>query len=339
MFLRFACSLVVMAVDLMPTCGGFWDDVEPEPDLEAGGDTITNGNNDYGYNEKEDGELSNVFDTFAETEDPQAYMQAFDNIKADIRKIEFNGRGVKKLSERYNSSTGKEQTDAIMQELDDIMSSNSSITRRIKSTLKTEKEKNDDYLKSHKGSSVGQWRVNQLNSCTRRFKTSSLEFSTNLNTFNSTLRDKQKRHIDIVDNGQLTEAEKEEMINDYDKAQEFIQEQFQMVQTSDALVDRLAELEERHQGMLKIEKSIKELQEMWMELNVLVTEQQEMLDMISKNVEETRDYVKSATMHLTKAEEHQKTSRKLQLCACCCCLVILIVVMISLGFGGVFTGA
>merc|ERR1711997_587579 len=96
---------------------------------------------------------------------------------------------------------------------------------------------------------------------------------------------------------------------------------------SDALVDRLAELEDRHQGMLR------------MELNVLVTEQQELLDHITKNVEETRDYVKSATKHLQKAEENQKCSRKLQLWSCCCCLVILIILLASLGVGGVFRGS
>merc|ERR1719410_3226968 len=188
----------------------------------------------------------------------------------------------------------------------------------------------------NKGSSVGQWRTNQLNSCTRRFKSASLGFSQELNAFNATLRDKQKRHIDILDDNKLSEAEKDEMVNDYDRAEAFIQEQFQMVEASDALVDRLAELEDRHQGMLKIEKSIKELQEMWMELNVLVTEQGEMLDQISRNVEETRDYVKSATKHLQKAEEKQKCSRKLQLWACCCCLVILVILLIALGANGVF---
>eukprot|EP00483_Globobulimina_turgida_P006217 UN06227 len=129
------------------------------------------------------------------------------------------------------------------------------------------------------------------------------------------------------------------MVNDYDRAEAFIQEQFQMVEASDALVDRLVELEDRHKGMLRIEKSIKELQEMWMELNVLVTEQQEMLDQIQNNVEETRDYVKSATKHLQQAEENQKCSRKLKLYACCCCLIILVILMVSLGAGGLFTGS
>eukprot|EP01084_Bolivina_argentea_P134958 237897_1 len=328
-----------MAVDLMGAWGdsaggSFWDD---GPD-QAGG----NRTNDYVQVTTSDDKLGedkvpNPHLTFQQDEDPDSYMQVFDSLKSDIRKIETNARMIKKLSERYNSSTGKDENQAIMNELDDIMSKNSKYTRQIKGQLVSEKEKNDTYHESHKGSSVAQWRINQLNSCTRRFKDASLAFSQELNQFNATLRDKQKRHIDILDDNKLSEQEKEEMVNDYDRAEAFIQEQFQMVETSDALVDRLAELEDRHQGMIKIEKSIKELQEMWMELNVLVTEQQEMLDHITRNVEETRDYVKSATKHLQKAEENQKCSRKLQMYACCCCLIILVILVIALGAGGIFT--
>ena len=36
-------------------------------------------------------------------------MKVYDDLKANIRKIEQNSRGIKKLSERYNSSTGKDE--------------------------------------------------------------------------------------------------------------------------------------------------------------------------------------------------------------------------------------
>ena len=36
-------------------------------------------------------------------------MTAYNRLKADIRQIENNARSIKKLSERYNSSTGKEE--------------------------------------------------------------------------------------------------------------------------------------------------------------------------------------------------------------------------------------
>eukprot|EP01084_Bolivina_argentea_P280833 480341_1 len=261
-----------MAVDLMGGWGGdsaggsFWDGDEEAGQTRSNDYiqvTTSTGSNTGG----EADNIPNPFETFQEEEDPDSYMKAYDQLKADIRQIENNSRRIKKLSERYNSSTGKDENQAIMQELDEIMTANSRATRQIKQALKIEKEKNDTYTEANKGSSVGQWRVNQLNSCTRRFKTSSLDFSRELNAFNATLRDKQKRHIDILDDNKLTEQEKEDMVNDYDRAEAFIQEQFQMVETSDALMARLADLEDRHQGMMKIEKSIKELQEMWMELN------------------------------------------------------------------------
>lgn len=46
---------------------------------------------------------------FEDAEDPNEYMQAYDKLKSDIRKIEQNGRAIQKLSERYNSSTEKQQ--------------------------------------------------------------------------------------------------------------------------------------------------------------------------------------------------------------------------------------
>eukprot|EP01084_Bolivina_argentea_P063125 115293_1 len=221
-----------MAVSLMGTFGdsaggSFWDEGDDGGQTNDYVKVTTQSNPDISDDEK----IANPFDTFQEEEDPDEYMSSYNRLKADIRQIENNSRCIKKLSERYNSSTGKEENQAIMKELDDIMSTNSRLTRQIKNQLKEEKSKNDNYQESNAGSSVGQWRVNQLNSCTRRFKTSSLNFSQELNTFNATLRDKQKRHIDILDDNKLSEQDKEEMVNDYDRAEAFIQKQFQMVET------------------------------------------------------------------------------------------------------------
>jgi len=59
----------------------------------------------------------------------------------------------------------------------------------------------------------------------------------------------------------------------------------------------------------------------------MITEQQELLDNISYNVTQTKDYVQSGVKHLEAAEQHQKTSRKLQLCLGVCVIVILIIVL------------
>ncbi|ETO26141.1 syntaxin 1A-like protein [Reticulomyxa filosa] len=79
-----------------------------------------------------------------------------------------------------------------------------------------------------------------------------------------------------------------------------------------AMLDRLNEIESRTQGMMKIYESLEELRTMWHELNFLISAQQEYLDSIENNVEQTKHYVAQATIHLGKAEKSQKTSRKVE---------------------------
>ncbi len=77
------------------------------------------------------------------------------------------------------------------------MTNNGKITKKIKNTLTSEKEANDKYSEANKGSSIGQWRINQLNTCTRQFKMQAQAFQQSLTQFNSTITNKNKRQIGI----------------------------------------------------------------------------------------------------------------------------------------------
>jgi len=222
-----------------------------------------------------------------------------------------------------------------MKDLDNIMNKNTSLTKEIKRDLDNFKKENDKFARDNKGSSVAAWRQNQLNSVTRRFKSASVSFQNTLSDFNKNLRNKQTRQIRILDTDhKLKEEDIEDLANDPQRADEFIQQQFQMVDVGDEFLDRLADIEQRHEGMKKIEQSIRELHELFTELSILVNEQQERLDSITNNVEQTKDYVKSGVVHLEKAEKHQKCTRKMQFYMCGACFVILLVIIIILVASG-----
>ena len=51
-------------------------------------------------------------------------------------------------------------------------------------------------------------------------------------------------------------------------------------------------------------------------------EQGALIDNIELNVNQTKDYIEKATVHLKKAKEHHKCTRK------CLCIIIIIVVVI-----------
>lgn len=114
----------------------------------------------------------NPFDDvkFSEDEDPDNYMQAYEQMKKHIKVIDKNTKHIERLCEKYNNSTTKEGNEEIMGELDKIMSNNSHITNKIKKQLKIEKINNDQFIEKNASSSIGQWRINQLNTCTRKFK-------------------------------------------------------------------------------------------------------------------------------------------------------------------------
>merc|ERR1712154_130876 len=118
--------------------------------------------------------------------------------------------------------------------------------------------------------------------------------------------------------------------DDFVAVQQFIDQKYALTDASnDELLDRLHNLEEQNKGLRKIETSVKELQELFNELNILVIEQQDLIDSVDQNVVETKELVQSGTQHLEIAEKHQKRTRKMMLCGIICCLIILIIIIIS----------
>ena len=240
-------------------------------------------------------------------------MGIYDRINDNIQRIEDNEKEISNLRASYQESTQAREKKEIMQRFETIMTNNRQVTKKIQGQLKEEKQNNDTYSSEHIGSSVAQWRVNQLNSCTRQFKTSTNSYQNELTEFQNVLKKTQRRQIGVVAPKSMTTEEQDKLAENYEAADQFLKQQFDLTDVNDQMLDRLAELEARHNGMLKIEQEVKELQEMWVELHTLIMEQQELLDNIENNVLQTRDYVQSGVKHITKAEVHQKQSRKVYL--------------------------
>lgn len=100
--------------------------------------------------------------------------------------------------------------------------------------------------------------------------------------------------------------------------------------------DALIYIESRHRDIMRLEQSIRELHQLFMDMAVLVEAQGELIDQIEYNVNQSVAYTKDAVKNLRKANELQKKSRKKM----CCLIVILLIVVVLLvsGLGGLFGG-
>lgn len=100
----------------------------------------------------------------------------------------------------------------------------------------------------------------------------------------------------------------------------------------------LSDIRERHEDILRLERSLKELHDMFVDMSILVSEQGDMIDRIENSVAKSQDYVESARKKVKRAEELQAAARQKRWCCFCMmvtgAVILLVVVLDVTGTGG-----
>ncbi|CAB1445545.1 unnamed protein product [Pleuronectes platessa] len=102
---------------------------------------------------------------------------------------------------------------------------------------------------------------------------------------------------------------------------------------SDSQITRQAvnEIESRHQDIIRLETSIRELHAMFMDMAMLVETQGEMVDNIEKNVSNAAEYILRAKEETKKAVRYQKKSRRKCIILAFALLILLAVIALIVG--------
>lgn len=72
----------------------------------------------------------------------------------------------------------------------------------------------------------------------------------------------------------------------------------------------MEDIQKKHLEVVKIEKSILELQQLFMDMAVLLAAQGEMVDQIAVNVGQTVEHTEKGVQALGKAVKYQRKARK-----------------------------
>ena len=102
----------------------------------------------------------------------------------------------------------------------------------------------------------------------------------------------------------------------------------------------LFSLIDRHDEFLKLERSIREVAEMFRELEGLIAQQGDLVNNIAHNVEQATEKVAKGRKQLSDAERHQRSARRKKvICAIIIFVAVLIILLIILGEFGVFSSS
>ena len=242
-------------------------------------------------------------------------------VKKLINQVVSNTQEIIVLEGLNNDCSTQEEQREILAKLDELIFDTRAHGKTIKTKLDIIKSKNEEYDSDHRYSTLAQWRHNQLNTTCLRFQQSISAFNSASAHFKQSLREKTARQVRLV-NSDVTDEQIEEIVNSSDPSL-YMQQHLMMV--PDAMLDRVSQIEERHEGIVQIEQGVRELQQLFQDLATLVDAQQEQLDQIEYNVNQTLDYTERGNDQLEKAHRHQKSARRKQFYLC---LVLLVITLI-----------
>jgi syntaxin 1B/2/3 len=94
--------------------------------------------------------------------------------------------------------------------------------------------------------------------------------------------------------------------------------------------DTLAQIMETRNDVQRIERSLRELNDMFNDLAALVSEQGEVLDQILTNVQTSVKFVEHGRRELKAAKKHTKKSRKYLCCMVVAAIIVFVVILVPI---------
>jgi len=228
------------------------------------------------------------------------HMKLYDPIKQGLERITQACHEVDSLKAKDRIAANDAGRKQIMHRLEEIMANTTKEGATIKAQLDKIKMLNEQFAKDNKDSAKTQMRINLYQTHIRRFHQVMNDYNTASYEFKQHLQDTVRRQLRIV-NKDLPDEEIDKIVES-GKAQDVIRQTL----ISDDIKDVVNDIEERHLDILKLERQVMEVYELFRDLATLVDLQQESLDVIENRVANAKAYAEKGEVQLITAEKYQK---------------------------------
>ncbi|KNC53768.1 t-SNARE family protein [Thecamonas trahens ATCC 50062] len=250
------------------------------------------------------------------------FFQRVDVLKGLLARVQDN---IERVAEQHGLSLGatsSEEAAQCSQVLADLMAETDKMTKSIRAKLKAMEKDNAAFAKAHKGSAEDRIRTNAYGALTRKFIAVMREYQELQTEYRNKYKDRVERQVRIVKRD-ATQDEIDEIVEGTGGSGVFAQMMLSSTASHAAAQNALADIQERHEDIVRLERSIAELHQLFVDMAVLVDAQGELLDQIEHSVAQSVGYTAKAVKELGKANKYQRKARKKM----CACLVLGMVVL------------
>ncbi|KAJ3055677.1 Syntaxin-1A [Rhizophlyctis rosea] len=252
-------------------------------------------------------------------------------IKDAIAGVKSNVEQIEQLHQKALNVISEDQSAQNAKELDRIMDTTNKKAGDIRNKLKAMEAQNKALEKKGDSPSDVRIRVTQHGGLTKRFLDVMMEYKDIQKKYQDKYKQRLQRQFLIV-KPQATPEEVEKMVSG-ETGPVFAQQIMSSGQRGEAR-RALQDIQDRHQDIVRIERSIIELQQLFMDMSVLVAAQGEVLNQIEVHVSNAVDHTEQGVQALGKAVKLQKKTRK-KMCIIVICLIGLCVAIgLAVHFAG-----
>ncbi|KAM5238151.1 syntaxin-2 [Ctenodactylus gundi] len=213
----------------------------------------------------------------------------------------------------------------IKEELEDLNKEIKKTANKIRAKLKAIEQSFDQDEHGNRSSVELRIRRTQHSVLSRKFADVMTEYNSAQTLFRERSKGRIQRQLEITGRT-VADEELEEMLES-EKPSVFVSD---IISDSHITRQALNEIESRHKDIVKLESSIRELHEMFMDMAMFVETQGEMINNIEKNVLNAAEYVEHAKEETKKAIRYQSKARRKMMFIIICVIILLVILGIIL---------
>ncbi|NWS83697.1 STX2 protein, partial [Toxostoma redivivum] len=260
------------------------------------------------------------------------FFQQVEEIRNNIAKIAQNVEEVKKQHSIILSAPNPEGR--TKEELEELNEEIKKIANKIRARLKAIEQSFDQGDNANRTSVDLRIRKTQHSVLAHKFVEVMTEYNETQTLFRERSKGRIQRQLEITGKT-TTDEELEEMLESGNPSiftsDVCVCVSVQIISDSQITRQALNEIESRHKDIMKLESSIRELHEMFMDMAMFVETQGEMINNIEKNVMNATDYVEHAKEETKKAVKYQSKARRKMWIIIIVSVVLIAIVALIIG--------
>lgn len=259
------------------------------------------------------------------------FFQDVDAIKEELKGLESLHDQLQSSNEQSKTLHNANSIKTLRTKMDNDVASSLRKAKLIKNRLEAldrSNSTNRNLPNCGPGSSTDRTRTSVVNGLRKQLQSSMKSFNELRQKMAAEHRETVQRRYYTVTGENADEATVDKLIST-GESETFLQKAIQQ-QGRGQVMETILEIQERHDAVTVIERNLKELHQVFMDMAVLVEHQGEQLDNIENHVNRANSYVTRGTSQLNEARKKQKNTRKWTCFGILLLLIIIAIIVLSI---------